>query len=401
MVINRDAEGIISLCENEIAGNVVDYGVFTGHAGLALYYFEKYKTYKDELSLNKFEEQLEISLGSLNKSEVFSLCSGDIGVYFLILHLSKNNYFDEPVEDSFDGFPEYALDLINFYAVAKNFDYLHGFLGVLYLCLELYSSSKDLSFKTRLEITICHGIALLDSSAIVIDEEKIAWISKGYYSRVEGFSFGFAHGIPSIVSILTRALYLGFEVYKIKKLLQKSFNYIISVRGNYNEASFPNFITVADGKHISGETSRLAWCYGDLSVGVAMLNYGNIINNIEIVNEANEILLKTIERDHEHTGIVDVFLCHGSSGLVLIYNYLFDKTGISAYKDQANFWMNETASKIKESKTGLKTWLGKEGWIDQDTILEGKTGLLLLFYSLTNNECKTLLEKLFLINYED
>lgn len=401
MAIDKDAGSIISLCESEVNENIVDYGIFTGHAGLALYYFEKHKIYKDELSLNKFEYQLEISLGSLNKSKLFSLCSGDIGVYFLILHLCKNNYFDESVEDSFDEFPEYAHELIDFYAVSKNFDYLHGFLGVLYLCLELYSFSKDLLFKTRLKKTICHAIGILHSLATVIDDEKIAWISKGYYSRVEGFSFGFAHGIPSIISMLTRALYLGFEVETIKTLLKKSFNYIISVKGDYKGASFPNFITVDNGKHIFGETSRLAWCYGDLSVGVAMLNYGEIINDISIIKDANEILLKTIERDQEHTGIVDVFLCHGSSGLVLIYNYLFDKTGISSYKERATFWMKETVGKIKEGKTGLKTWLGKEGWIDQDTILEGKTGLLLLLYSLMNDDCKTLLEKLFLINYED
>jgi lantibiotic modifying enzyme len=401
MVIDKDIMSIIRLCEDEISGNVVDYGVFTGHAGLALYYFEKYKYYKDELSLSKFEEQLEISLGSLNKSELFSLCSGDVGVYFLILHLSKNNYFEESVEDSFDDFPEYAHDLIAFYALSKNFDYLHGFLGVLHLCLDLYSSSKDLSFKARLEKTICHAIGLLQSSAVNIDDNKIAWISKGYYSRVEGFSFGFAHGIPSIISILTRALYLGFEVDTIKTLLQKSFNYIIYVKGNYKGASFPNFITVAEGEHVLGETSRLAWCYGDLSVGVAMLNYGKVINDFAIIEEANEILLRTIERDQNETGVVDVFLCHGSSGLVLIYNYLFKKSSISAYSKRATFWMDETVEKIKSSEVGLKTWLGKEGWIDQDTILEGKTGLLLLFYSLMNNDCQTLLEKLFLLNYED
>lgn len=401
MLKNKDLQSIIKLCEDHVHDETVDNGIFTGNAGLALFYFEKYKIYKDDISLSKFEEYLEVSLDSLNKSDFFSLCSGNIGVYFLIFHLCKNEYFEEGIEDSFDEFPEYAYELTDFYAVNKNFDYLHGFLGVLHLCLELYAFSKDFSFKKRLENPIIHSINLLKSFAVDLDDNKIAWISKGYYSKVEGFSFGFAHGIPSIMSILTRALHMGFETDTINTLLSKSYNYIISIKGNYNGASFPNFITVAGDEHIFGETSRIAWCYGDLSVGVALLNYAHVIKDSSIVKEATEILLKTLNRDYESTGVIDVFLCHGSSGLIMIYYNLFKKTGISKFYEYAVFWMEDTIAKIKKDEHGLKTWLGKDGWIDQDTILEGKTGLLLQLYSVNEENYSSPLENLFLLNYEN
>ncbi|SHF76677.1 lanthionine synthetase C family protein [Chryseobacterium sp. OV279] len=391
---------LIRICEKEIKEDIVDLGIFTGYPGLALYYFEKHKLFNDSEAFEKFEHYLDKSLNGLQEDKVFSLCSGSVGIYYLIFYLTKNEYFDEPIEESFEEFPEYADDLLEYYAGKRNFDYLHGFMGVLFLCLELYSFSTDDDFKHKIKDRIITVVHLLKSLSVPVDEDKIAWISKGLYSKVEGFSFGFAHGIPSIISLLSNVYTAGIEKEIIKEMLDKSYNFIRSVQGDYDGSSFPNFITVRDGECIATDSSRLAWCYGDLSVGIAMLHYGKALGNEESVSEAEKILLKTTEREYGKTGVVDVFLCHGSSGLIMMYHYLYRVTGNEAFKKATDFWTQDTLSIGSHPETGMRTWLGSEGWIEQDTILEGRTGLLLQLYAVTHKDYKNPLEKLFLLDHE-
>lgn len=395
-----EIKNLIGACEKEVKEDIVDLGIFTGYPGLALYYFEKYNLFNDSEAFEKFEYYLDQSLNGLQEDKVFSLCSGSVGIYYLIFYLTKNKYFEEPVEESFGEFPEYADDLLEYYAGKKNFDYLHGFMGVLFLCLELYSFSEDDNFKEKIKDRIITVVHLLKSLSVPVDDDKTAWISKGLYSKVEGFSFGFAHGIPSIISLLSNVYAAGIERETIKKMLDQSYNFLRSVQGDYDGSSFPNFITVRNGERIATDSSRLAWCYGDLSVGIAMMHYGKALGNEESIAEAEKILVKTTEREYGKTGVVDVFLCHGSSGLIMMYNYLYRVTGNPAYKKATDFWTQDTLTIGNRPETGMRTWLGSEGWIEQDTILEGRTGLLLQLYALTHEHYKNPLEKLFLLDHE-
>lgn len=395
-----EIKNLIGACEKEVKEDIVDLGIFTGYPGLALYYFEKYNLFNDSEAFEKFEYYLDQSLNGLQEDKVFSLCSGSVGIYYLIFYLTKNKYFEEPVEESFEEFPEYADDLLEYYAGKKNFDYLHGFMGVLFLCLELYSFSEDDNFKEKIKDRIITVVHLLKSLSVPVDDDKTAWISKGLYSKVEGFSFGFAHGIPSIISLLSNVYAAGIERETIKKMLDQSYNFLRSVQGDYDGSSFPNFITVRNGERIATDSSRLAWCYGDLSVGIAMMHYGKALGNEESITEAEKILVKTTEREYGKTGVVDVFLCHGSSGLIMMYSYLYRVTGNPAYKKATDFWTQDTLTIGNRPETGMRTWLGSEGWIEQDTILEGRTGLLLQLYALTHENYKNPLEKLFLLDHE-
>lgn len=393
---------LIELCEKELKEDIVDYGIFTGYSGLALYFFEKNKISGSSESISKFEYYLKKSIKGLEENKAFSLCSGNIGIYYLIFYLIKNEYYDDKVEVIFQEFPDYAEELIEYYSERKNFDYLHGFLGILFLCLELYSFSKEPIFKEKIKKPIINIVYLLDSLSLQLTPDKISWISKGLYSKTEGFSFGFAHGIPSIVSLLTRVYYLGVEKKNIKNMLERACNFLISVKGEYDGSCFPNFIMVRNNERIPTSNSRLAWCYGDLSVGIALLNCGKVIENKNIIKEADEILLNTTKREYSKTGIVDVFLCHGTSGLVMMYNYLYKVTGKEIYKERTDFWLNDTIIKSQQNYPNIKTWIGSEGgWTDQDSILEGKSGLLLQLYSIIDKEYENPLEKLFLLNYED
>jgi hypothetical protein len=76
---------LIEKCENEIKGDTNDPGIFTGYSGLALYYFEKNKLYNDDDSKHKLDYYLNKTIELLDKSKNFSICSGTIGAYYLIV----------------------------------------------------------------------------------------------------------------------------------------------------------------------------------------------------------------------------------------------------------------------------------------------------------------------------
>ncbi|MCP4157109.1 MAG: hypothetical protein GY757_55875 [bacterium] len=150
-------------------------------------------------------------------------------------------------------------------------------------------------------------------------------------------------------------------------------------------STFPSWV----GDDYPPLESRLAWCYGDLGMGVALWQAGKIAGNKEWEEEAVEILLKTTERrEPKQNAIVDAGLCHGAAGNAHIYNRMYINTGNEAFKEAALYWLDLTLKMAvyEDGFAGYKVWHTEEygGWQNENGFLEGIAGIGLAIFSFVS-----------------
>ena len=197
--------------------------------------------------------------------------------------------------------------------------------------------------------------------------------------KAEGYNLGIAHGIPSILLFLSKlAPYPAFNKQCII-LLEPACNYLLSCKHTNKNltASFPNW--VIDNEQ-SSFNSRLAWCYGDLGVGIALLQTAKAINKEAIYSEAVSILSRSTQRKNAiEAGIKDPGLCHGSYGVMNIYLQVFKMSNEYIFKDSTDLWIESSLDMIG-FETKNKDFAGIE-----TNLLNGIPGIGLAIMSYLDN----------------
>lgn len=176
-------------------------------------------------------------------------------------------------------------------------------------------------------------------------EETMDWISIVDYGLLnKGNNLGIAHGMPGIILFLEKLYKLNIKKKLVENILIKTTNFLLSQKHSL-ETHKSYFYDINSEAPQTGRDSRLAWCYGDLSVGYSLYKVSRIegMERPAVEREALEILLNTTTRtDLKETSVVDAGLCHGTSGLAHIYNRLYQDSQIDIFKDAALFWYKET-----------------------------------------------------------
>ena len=148
------------------------------------------------------------------------------------------------------------------------------------------------------------------------------------------------------------------------------------------QSIFPNWVS----DELLSKSSRLAWCYGDLGIGIALYQTAMIIKDKNLEMESLEILKHTTKRrDLQENRVIDAGLCHGTAGIAHIYNRMFNYTGDEIFKESALYWIDQTLKfgKFPDGFAGYKTWKTEKygGWVNDTGLLEGIAGVGLMFIS--------------------
>src|SRR6185369_7304354 len=79
----------------------------------------------------------------------------------------------------------------------------------------------------------------------------------------EGYTnLGLAHGVPGVIAILARYITAGVDVARARVLLEAGVDYLRYVAWLPSQ---PN------------SQARVAWCYGDLGVAIALMSAGTAL----------------------------------------------------------------------------------------------------------------------------
>lgn len=364
--------------------NDEDNSLHVGAAGVCLFY--SYDTNNEKsnenfgYSLNKFLE------GINNENTPSTFCGGYAGVGWFIQHLIDKDLVDE------EDFSELLLqiDEVSYDTALQdlevnNHDFLHGAVGK---CLYLF---KRINSNVNAKVYLTELLHKIDEISI----EQSYWLdnvlgSEDPNERKKDINIGLSHGLSSKIVLFSKYVENNIESDLAKKLLLKSVDFLMNHKNG--DKSFSTFSSDISLDTVNNKDyKRMAWCYGDLGISVALYQAGEALNDQHIKNEATAICLKTTDwKNLEELGVVDPGICHGTAGICHIYNRMFFYTQNETFKEAADFWLNETFEIAYHDSglAGYKAWsnMNNTGFYNDYSFLEGVAGIGLVLLNQLNNE---------------
>jgi hypothetical protein len=121
---------------------------------------------------------------------------------------------------------------------------------------------------------------------------------------------------------------------------------------------FPSWVA----KRIKPYPSRLAWCYGDPGIAATLFAAARHAGRARWEAEARDIARRAAVRPVEHSHVLDAGLCHGSGGLVHLFNRMYQASGDPVLADAARRWVRFTLELRRpgEGVGGFLAWAGED-----------------------------------------
>src|SRR4051812_6623792 len=264
------------------------------------------------------------------------LMQGFTGVAWTIAHLA-----DATAPGAAD---EALTGLLRRDAWRGGYDHVSGLVGVGVYALERGRAGAEL-----LELVVarlggraeCHnGTATWFTPKAELHPSVHERVPHGYYN------LGMAHGVPGVAALLAGALDAGHE--EAGPLLDATVTRIAGETLEDAPALWPFFV----GREVQVVPARLAWCYGDPGVAVALLEAGRARGREDWIELAGRAIDKMAARAHDASGVTGASLCHGSAGLAHLCGRLHLATGRPELADMACHWIDRTLA-LRGHEDGL------------------------------------------------
>lgn len=267
------------------------------------------------------------------------LFGGFTGIGWIIANLSET-LFDQDETENCGSVDELLTEHLAQPERQSNYDLVVGLVGQGVYALDRLRNAAGVAsdlltrIVNKLWETAEHDGPFITwhTSPVLLPEWQRQICPNGYYN------LGLAHGVPGIIALLGRIVSAGIEPERSRHLLEGAVRWLLAQKGTAESESY--FSTWA-GRGIEREASKVAWCYGDLGIGMALLYAAKCVGQANWEQEATEILLKAATRSGESAGVFDVSLCHGAAGNAHIFNRAFQATGEARFRTAALAWYEQ------------------------------------------------------------
>ncbi|HEY0481478.1 MAG TPA: lanthionine synthetase C family protein [Kofleriaceae bacterium] len=278
---------------------------------------------------------LAAAIAKLGERQEPGLYGGAARVAFAVGHLSAGEDADlacEMIERS----------LLRYLAQpTESYDLISGLVGIAVPVLQRIADGKAsesseplargiLDQLSRLARPMDTGLAWFTPPSLLPEWQR-AVAPDGYTN------LGLAHGVPGVVAILARYVAAGVEADRARVLLDGAVAYLRSVAEPRVGARYPAWLPTRPGWN-----NRVAWCYGDLGVAVALMAAAIATGRDDWRGEALELARGMAGRSFETSQVVDAGLCHGAAGVAHLFNRLAQATGDSELARTADTWFGHT-----------------------------------------------------------
>jgi lantibiotic modifying enzyme len=374
-----DISGHLSQCTDLDNG-----GLLVGSSGISVFFSYLYLHNKQAWNFKLAQRYLNHSLLAAERANPgYTFCNGIAGIAWTVIHLKEMELFSYEIDDIISSeIDDFLLINARMNLAQGNYDFLHGASGAMVTLAKRKKHNLDTGL-TELIDTLAQASDTVGSG--------IAW--RDTLQEGEGlYNLGLAHGMPSILVLLSCLYENNIAPTLTLALISKCFNWIVDQeRDSKEDFLYP---TLVGENSITNGKSRLGWCYGDLSVAAGLMVCGRKIKNERMINKAINIALHAANRKNlPSNGVTDTCVCHGSAGIAHIFNRFYHYTGNEKFRDAAIDWFKETIAlwrrlgHLKYYQVDRST--NKISWVDRFGILEGIAGVgLCLLGAIDTNEPK-------------
>jgi hypothetical protein len=192
------------------------------------------------------------------------------------------------------------------------------------------------------------------------------------------YDLGVAHGIPGVIAFLARAYAAGIAPADSGPLLEGAMAFLLSrVSATGPSPRFPYWCAPVG----AAPETRIAWCYGDLGVALALLVAGTSTGRRDWIDYSLELACAVAERAPALSGIADAGLCHGTAGAGHLFNRLFQFSGEPRFLSAARHWFRATLT-LRQPGEGVGGYRSlirnaalEDVWVASPELLNGAAGI--------------------------
>ncbi len=367
-------------------------GLLSGRSGLALFQFYCAKYFDDDSYAEVGVEILSSITESIDNGYSYATyCNGIAGFCWTVQHLVEHDFIDLDVKELLDPFDSFLFFQQEFELNNGNYDFLHGAMGYAFYFLSRYLGSSDNESREKYETFLESFVLRMEEMAIpdgpdfkwesVLDEEKGDKV----------FNLGLSHGMSSIVYFFCRLYDASILRDKLTPLINGAIGYILRFenKGETGFSLFPNWIVPGSPPE---HHSRLAWCYGDIGIAIALGTVGRTFGKPDLETKSEEILLHSAKRVRvEETIVVDAGFCHGSYGNAHMFESFAARFKNDRFKEIAEFWLTDGID--KHTGDALEPYRQynhmRDSWAFDIDVLEGVAGIGLCMIDYLSEENNT------------
>jgi lantibiotic biosynthesis protein len=349
------AAAIASDLERDPAIAASAMGLSGGHSGLALFLAYLEQSLGDAKAGEHAERHLERAVDYLAEEHAAdaSLYHGFTGVAWVTEHLAAKD--SAGMEDPNAEIDAALLSILCRSPWRGDFDLLGGLVGWGVYALERLprASAEEILALIVVRLTQCSER----------QSRGIAWRDPRHANH--GPDWGMAHGSAGVIALLARMVQESAAGPNVASLLTAAVDGVLgrpSTEGNDDE-------------------SDLAWCAGDAGLSVALLAAGRACGRDDWERAAGRLAAIAAERYPQDVHGFDPALCHGTSGLSLLFHRLYQATGDPALLAAALKWLERTLTRRKtgEGIGGYRCRArqpdGRFGWMANPGFLSGAAGI--------------------------
>lgn len=358
-----------------------DLGLLSGFAGIAMAMFYASQASGESKYRQKADEMLDVLSEKLSDCFVFSHCCGLAGIGWLYQHLNDKGWIDVDTNTLLEDFDSVLTKTMLHYLSKRQIDFLHEATGIAYYFYSRHNDNPAVNQVLSYYMTLMYDIAEKNDNTIkwktILDHKKLS----------VGYNISLSHGMSSTVAVLNKLYSIDdLKSPKLGSMITAAVNYILAQEIDVQKygSFFPSLALESCSKI---NISRLAWCYGDLGISMALYQAGLTLNRQDWTDKAVNVLLYAAEkrRDLPKNSVIDACLCHGTASIAHIFYRMWWNTHLPEFKRAADYWIDQTLkmARFDNGLSGYKTWHGVENSFQNEyNLLEGIAGigLVLLTY---------------------
>jgi lantibiotic modifying enzyme len=323
----------------------------------------------------------------VNEELGYSLSGGVAGVGFVLQHLMNRELLGHQFDLDLSELDKFVALGAERDFNSNNWDPLLGLTGLGIYFLERYKGTGERKYLEKIVDQL--------TRMRMKNGDRHIWATSGYkhYTK-DTYNFGTAHGMPGILSFLSKVYTSGIRQEQIKDIIESCLSFLLEHEySNDPTYCFPPAIPIDRKATDAKPWSRLGWCYGDLCMANTLIHCGRALQRFDWYEKGIEVALKTTKRTLADSGCVDAPFCHGTIGLVHQYHRLFQLTHDKVFEESRNKWINITQDsfyKKGEGAGGYYSYSYNEETDDfelkpQYGLLEGSAGIALVYLSVLYN----------------